>query len=410
MMSLLRLAVVAVGLVLLARAARVAWRQRRFATLVWRRIRPRHVAGSLGLVLVVLSVALTLLSAVPPLAKAAVSASAPAIDIPGAYRIVVANGEVQNAGTAPNGVIVSKVAGATLTTRDDVLVRLNAALVSESASIELAGEVDAVVHIDRRMEGDAAHVQSGAKIAFAAGSKATVIETVSGSDAAHMGNVGSYVSVGEGAEVTHILVDLSARQATHFASVEYRIAANAKFKSVVVNAGANLARTQVFAAFTGEGAHGDFYGLNLVDTDQHKDITLDVTHGVPHTTSAELYKQIARGRGKAVFQGKINVAQDAQKTDAKMMMQGLMLSDEAEILAKPELEIFADDVVCGHGSTCGDLDENWLFYLMSRGISRADAETMLIRAFLEEIVEAVEDEHVAEALGGIVEGWLAKAD
>lgn len=351
----------------------------------------------------------TLLSAVPPLARQGAGAGAPAIDIPGAYRIVIANGEVQNTGTAPNGVIVSKVAGATLTTRDDVLVRLNAALVPESVSIELAGDVETVVHIDRRMEGEAAHVHSGAKIAFAPGSKATVIETVSGSDAGHMGNAGSYVSVGENAEVTHILVDLSASQATHFASLEYRLSAGAKFKSVVINAGADLARAQIFAEFTGEGAHGDFYGLNLVDDGQHKDITLDVTHGVAHTTSTELYKQIARGRGKAVFQGRINVAQDAQKTDAKMMMQGLMLSDEAEILTKPELEIFADDVVCGHGATCGDLDESWLFYLMSRGISRTDAETMLIRAFLEEVVEAVGEEHVIEALGGVVEGWLGKA-
>lgn len=351
----------------------------------------------------------TLLSAVPPLARKAEGAGAPAIDIPGAHRIVIANGEVQNTGTAPNGVIVSKVAGATLTTRDDVLVRLNAALVPESVSIELAGDVETVVHIDRRMEGEAAHVHSGAKIAFAPGSKATVIETVSGSDAAHMGNAGSYVSVGENAEATHILVDLSASQATHFASLEYRLAAGAKFKSVVINAGADLARAQIFAEFTGEGAHGDFYGLNLVDDEQHKDITLDVTHGVPHTTSTELYKQIARGRGKAVFQGRINVAQDAQKTDAKMMMQGLMLSDEAEILTKPELEIFADDVVCGHGATIGDLDESWLFYLMSRGISRTDAETMLIRAFLEEVVEAVGEEHVIEALGGVVQGWLGKA-
>lgn len=352
----------------------------------------------------------TLLGNVPPLAGEPTSASAPVIDIPGSYRIVIANGMLQNAGTAPNGVIVGKVAGATLTTRDDVLVRLNAALVRESLSLELAGDVDAVVHIDRRMEGGAAHVQSGVKIAFAPGSRATVIETVSGSDEAHMGNVGSYVSIGEGAEVTHILVDRSATNATHFGSIEYRISANARLKSLVLNAGAHLARTQIFADFVGEGAHGDFYGLNVVDTDQHKDITLDVTHGVANTTSTELYKQIARGRGKAVFQGKINVARDAQKTDAKMMMQGLMLSDEAEILSKPELEIFADDVVCGHGATCGDLDETWLFYLMSRGIPRAEAETILIRAFLDEIVEAVDEEHVAEVLANIVEGWLAKAE
>lgn len=351
----------------------------------------------------------TLLGAVPPLAGAAESATAPVLDIPGAYRIVIANGIVQNTSTAPAGVIVGKVDGATLTTRDDVLVRLNSALVRESLNLELVGSVDPVIHIDRRMEGAAAHVQSGAKIAIAPGGSATIIETISGSDAAHMGNAGTYVSLGEGAEVTHVVIDLSANAATHFASVEYRLAGAVKLKSVVVNAGANLARAQVFAEFAGEGSHADFYGLNLVDTDQHRDITLEVTHGVPNTTSAELYKQIARGRGKAVFQGKIIVARDAQKTDAKMMTQGLMLSEEAEILSKPELEIFADDVVCGHGATCGDLDDASMFYLMSRGIPRAEAETMLIRAFLEEIVEAIEAEHVAEALSSIAEGWLKGA-
>ena len=350
----------------------------------------------------------SLLGSVPPMASAANDASAPAIDIPGAYRIVIANGVVQSSATAPAGVIVGKAHGSVLTTRDDVIVRLNAALVSESLTLELTGSVDPVIHVDRRMEGEAAHVQSGAKINIAPGGKATVIETVSGSDAAHMGNVGSYVSLGDGAEVTHVLVDLSARQATHFATVEYRIGAQANLKTIVINAGAHLARANIFADFVGEGAHGDFFGLNVVDTDEHRDITLDVTHAVPNTTSAELYKQIARGRGRAVFQGKINVALDAQKTDAKMMTQGLMLSEEAEILSKPELEIFADDVVCGHGATCGDLDETSLFYLMSRGIPRAEAETMLIRSFLAEITEAVEDEYVAEALSGVVEHWLTK--
>ena len=110
---------------------------------------------------------------------------------------------------------------------------------------------------------------------------------------------------------------------------------------------------------------------------------------------------------KAVFQGKIVVARDAQKTDAKLMMQGLMLSDEAEILVKPELEIYADDVVCGHGSTCGALDEDSLFYLMSRGIPKAEAETMLVRGFLAELLDPIADEELHEALEGVVENWLA---
>ena len=137
---------------------------------------------------------------------------------------------------------------------------------------------------------------------------------------------------------------------------------------------------------------------------QHSDVTLEVLHAVPHCSSRPLFKQVARGRSKAVFQGKIVVARDAQKTDAKLMMNGLMLSDEAEILSKPELEIFADDVVCGHGATVGALDEGLaLFYLLSRGIARADAESLLVRGFLEEVIDPVEDEELHAALEGVVE-------
>jgi Fe-S cluster assembly protein SufD len=201
-------------------------------------------------------------------------------------------------------------------------------------------------------------------------------------------------------------VDLSGRAATHFATNEYQLSDDSKLRTLTIHAGAGLARSQVFARFAGQGAHGDFTGLNLVDNGQHLDITIDINHAVPHTTSQELYKQIARGRSKGVFQGRILVEKDAQKTDAKMMMQGLMLSDEAEILSKPELEIYADDVVCGHGSTCGELDADSMFYLTSRGIPKAEAETMLVRGFLEELLDPVTNEALHEALAGVVDGWL----
>ena len=166
---------------------------------------------------------------------------------------------------------------------------------------------------------------------------------------------------------------------------------------------------QLFARFTGEGAHADLTGLNLVAEGEHSDITLDLRHDVPNCTSQPLYKQVARGRSSAVFQGKIVVARDAQKTDAKLMMQGLMLSDEAQILSKPELEIYADDVVCGHGSTVGALDEESLFYLMSRGVPRAEAEQMLVRGFLAEVLDPLGDEPLREALRGVVDAWLVGA-
>jgi Fe-S cluster assembly protein SufD len=348
----------------------------------------------------------TLLRAVPPLAQAANEASAPALRVPGAYQLMIANGVIQSASTAPAGIIVGKADGGVLSTRDDILVHLNGALAKDSLTLTLESSVDPVIQIDRRIEGEAAHAADSLKVFVADGASATILETFSGSDAAHVGNHATYVALGKNAVLTHITVDLSARATSHFATNEYHLAEGAKLRTLVIHAGAGLSRTQLFPRYEGAGAHGDITGLNLVSDGQHADITMDATHAVPGTSSQPLFKSIARGRGKAVVQGKLVVARDAQKTDAKFMHQGLMLSDEAEILSKPELEIYADDVVCGHGSTCGKLDEDSLFYLMSRGISQEEAETMLVRGFLEELVDPIEDAALAEALHGVIDGWL----
>lgn len=351
----------------------------------------------------------TLLRDVPDLAGMAETASPPALRIPGAFRIVIANGAIEHTGTAPAGVIVGTAKGSALTVSDDdVLVRLNSALARDSLTLDLSHSVDPVIHIDRRIEGAAGHVADSARIFVADGANATIVETFSGSEAAHLGNHASFVTLGKGATATHIMVDLSAETVRHFATVEYEIGAEANVRTLALNAGSVLSRTQIFARFAGEGAHGDFTGLNLVEDGQHCDVTLEISHAVPNTTSAELYKTVGRGRSRGVFQGKIVVAAKAQKTDAQMMVQGLMLSDEAEIFAKPELEIFADDVVCGHGSTCGDLDENSLFYLLSRGIPRIEAEAMLVKAFLTEVLDPITDEELNQALSGVAEGWLQK--
>ncbi len=347
-----------------------------------------------------------LLKAVPPLAAAANEASAPALRVAGAYQLMIANGVIQAAATAPAGVIVGRAAGGVLSTRDDVLVHLNGAFAKESLTLTLESSVDPVIQIDRRSEGEAAHVADSLKIFVADGASATILETFSGSDAAHVGNHATYIALGKGAVVTHITVDLSSQSTSHFATNEYHVGEGAQLRTLVIHAGAGLSRTQLFPRYEGAGAHGDITGLNLVDDGQHSDITMDASHAVPHTSSQPLFKSIARGRGRSVVQGRLVVARDAQKTDAKFMHQGLMLSDEAEILSKPELEIYADDVVCGHGSTCGKLDEDSMFYLMSRGIAKEEAETMLVRGFLEELVDPIEDEALAEALHGVIDGWL----
>jgi Fe-S cluster assembly protein SufD len=348
----------------------------------------------------------SLLRAIPPLAQPANEASAPALRIAGAYQLMIANGVVQPATTAPAGVIVGKAHGGVLTTRDDVLVHLNGAFAKESLTLTLENSVDPVIQVDRRSEGEAAHVSDSLKVFVADGASATIVETFSGSDAAHVGNHATYMALGKDAVVTHITVDLSPRAASHFASNEYHVGEGARLRTLVIHAGAGLARTQLVPRYEGAGAQGDITGLNLVVDGQHADITMDASHAVPHTSSQPLFKSIARGRGQSVVQGKLVVARDAQKTDAKFMHQGLMLSDEAEILSKPELEIYADDVVCGHGSTCGKLDEDSMFYLTSRGIPKEEAETMLVRGFIAELLDPIEDEALNEALNGIVDGWL----
>jgi Fe-S cluster assembly protein SufD len=348
-----------------------------------------------------------LLRAVPELARAEKATSEPALRIPGAHRIPMTNGVADIDGREPPGVRSAIVPGSALSERDDVLVRLNMALAAKTLKLEIEGVLAEVLHVDRRTEGDAGHSNDSLHLFIADGSKATVVETFAGTDEVHLSNHASYVAMGKGAELTHILVDLSPAQATNFAVAEYHIAADAKLRTITIHVGSVLSRTNIFAKFEGENAEGHFTGLNLVTDGQHSDITLELRHAVPRCSSKPLYKQIAKGRSVGAFQGKIIVERDAQKTDAKLMMQGLMLSDEAQILSKPELEIFADDVVCGHGSTVGALDEDSLFYLMSRGVPKATAESMLVRGFLEEVLDPIENEELHEALESVVDRWLS---
>jgi len=348
-----------------------------------------------------------LLRAVPEPAAAPVEASAPALRVAGAFQLMIANGVLQQHGTAPAGVIVGRTKGGVLSTRDDVVTRLNGALVGEALTLDLEGSVDPVIQLDRRTEGPAGHSASAAKIFVSDGASAVILETYSGSEAAHLGNHATYLAIGRNATVTHITVNLAARAATHFATAEYHLAEGAKLRTLAINAGGALSRTQLFPRYEGRGATAEIAGLNLVGEGQHADITMEALHAVPGTSSKPLFKSIARGRSRAVVQGKLVVARDAQKTDAKLMSHGLMLSDEAEILVKPELEIYADDVVCGHGSTCGRLDDEQLFYLLSRGIAKADAEIMLVRAFLAELIDPIEDEALNEALTSVIEDWLS---
>jgi len=165
-------------------------------------------------------------------------------------------------------------------------------------------------------------------------------------------------------------------------------------------------RNQTFARFAGERTEVFIGGASLLKNRQHVDNTLVIAHAAANCSSREQFKTVLDGQSHGVFQGKIIVEPHAQKTNAKMMTRALLLSDEAEADNKPELEIFADDVVCGHGATAGALDEGLKFYLMSRGISEKESEALLIEAFIDETIDEIAHEGIRDALKFAALRWL----
>ena len=212
----------------------------------------------------------------------------------------------------------------------------------------------------------------------------------------------------EGAEITWIILQQQGEADSHLAQVNFDLGANAKLRLFVINAGGKLVRQEVHGVTTGEGSDFKLRGINLLGGETHTDVTFTLGHDVPHTTSTEVIRNVVFDRAKGVFQGQIWVAPDAQKTDAKLPRNTLCLSDDADFSAKPELEIFADDVQCGHGATVIDINPTHLYYLRTRGIPENKARAMLVNAFVDEIVEELEDEAVIEPLETIIEAWLDK--
>lgn len=295
---------------------------------------------------------------------------------------------------------------------DDATLALNTAFMSDGAILrirdgaELAKPV-VVVHVRAGREAHSSTVRH--VIDVGAGAKATIVEAfVSLPGVADEGqiNTASEIVIGKEARVTHVKCAIDSGAVTHLANWMVRVGAEAEYRGFQQTQGIALARSQIFVTFDGEDAKLDLSGAFLGRGGDHVDTTLVVDHNVPGCESRELFKGILDGRARGIFQGKIVVQQAAQKTDGKQMAQALMLSPDAEFDSKPELEIFADDVVCGHGSTVAELDEDLLFYCRSRGIPEAEARALLMEAFIGEVIETVKDEPVAEALMASARKWL----
>jgi len=219
-------------------------------------------------------------------------------------------------------------------------------------------------------------------------------------------NAVTEVEVGDKASLNHIKLQREGKAAFHLVTWLVKLDADTNYKAFHFSTGGALSRSQIYAVFAGEGSSLDVSGALLMRGRQHCDTTLLVEHRVPRCTSRELFKAVLDNEARGVFQGKIIVSPGAQKTDGKQMAQGLLLSETAEFDSKPELEIFADDVVCGHGSTSGQIDEDLLFYLEARGIPEREARALLIQAFVGEAVERIEHEGLREALHKASAEWL----
>jgi Fe-S cluster assembly protein SufD len=294
---------------------------------------------------------------------------------------------------------------------DDVAVALNTAFMGDGALIHVApgAALAQPIHLVFVNAGsEAASVFARSLVVIEDGARAMLLESHVGcSDASdHQVNAVLELKVGDAAHVDHIKITGEGAGALHVSSLMAAIGAHARFNEFLFTTGGGVVRNQVFVCFGGEGTVAGIRGATLLQGHQHADTTLVAEHAAAECTSREVFKSVLDEHGRSVFQGKIIVRPHAQKTDAKMATHALLLSETAEADNKPELEIFADDVQCGHGATSGALDQELLFYLKARGIPAKEAEALLIQAFVGEAVEGIEHAGLRDALIDRVVAWL----
>ena len=240
------------------------------------------------------------------------------------------------------------------------------------------------------------HVEPGARL--------TLIEVARG-EGAYLHNAVAEVVVSAGATLTHIRLQEESRDAFHMQSWFAEIAERGTYDAFVLTLGSRLARTEIHARLLGPNASVHLNGAQLLGGQQHGDITTIVAHDAPNCASRQTIKNVLTDRSRGVFQGRIEVARIAQKTDGYQMNQALLLSPDAEIDCKPQLEIYADDVKCSHGATVGELDADQLFYLRSRGIAEESARAILVRAFLSEALDPIAHDGARAMLEDAIEAW-----
>lgn len=283
------------------------------------------------------------------------------------------------------------------------LAALNTATATAGFAIRVTGKAPRPIALRYLHESETSDAEIHHVVKLEEGAELTVLET---GPAAARFNQCFEADIADGARLHHVRAqgrDHERRAATHMFA---RLGRESAYKSFTLTVNGRLTRNEQVVELTGDDAVVHVAGACVGDGDFLHDDTVFITHDAVNCESRQVFKKVLRNGAKGVFQGKILVKAGAQKTDGYQISQGLLLNDDAEFDAKPELEIYADDVACSHGSTCGAVDDTALFYLRSRGVTKEEAQNMLVLAFIDEAVAEIEDETLADELRGRVAGWL----
>ncbi|MCK5749582.1 MAG: Fe-S cluster assembly protein SufD [Oricola sp.] len=335
--------------------------------------------------------------------------------VDGAARLVLRNGKVAATESVESLTVRSMsdalradVSGVTMNDHGvhDATGLINSAFVTDGfvINVESGAKIAKPVELQSLHEGGQVHVRNS--VTIGEGASVTVFDRHAGSDTDVLETAVTELKLRKGAEALWVTIQETGDAATHLSQMNVTLEEDAKLTLFIVNLSGKVVRQEINGDVVGEGADLTFRAVNLIGDDAHCDITLSLGHLVPNTTSTETVRNVVTGKAQGVFQGQIRVDRIAQKTDAQMACNTLLLSDDAGFSTKPELEIFADDVVCAHGATVAEIDEDHLFYLMARGISEKTARGLLIKAFVTEIVEELENEPLIEALEARIDRWL----
>ncbi|MBV8651556.1 MAG: Fe-S cluster assembly protein SufD [Alphaproteobacteria bacterium] len=335
------------------------------------------------------------------------------------HRLVLVNGrfapELSDLGALPAGLSLRALSqlgdlrGMTDGPVDNAFVALNAALFDDGFALTasdaiIVERVIEIVHLGHAEAPLSAHTRN--RVSLGAGSSCTVIESFTGSGP-YWVNDAIEIEIGAGATLRHAVLQDDAAPSVHLSHRRVKLAKGARYDGFTLTLGAELSRQDTQVTIAGEDAHCALNGAYLLRGSQEATIATLIDHAAPASETREVFKGVVDERAHGVFQGKIQVRQAAQKTNAHQLNRNLLLSPRAAADTKPELEIYADDVKCSHGATVGDLDEAALFYLVSRGLPEAEARRMLIEAFAADALDLISDAAAKDYLRRHLDRWLA---